>query len=131
MDSDDDKHHFDYKEIVAKESKKDKGKKKKRSSKQIENGTASDEQFRIDLKDDRFSAIFDHADFNVDPSHPNFRKTKSMQEVIKEKQRRILASDSEPSTKKSKSSKGDSSELDSLVRKIQSKKHKARNVKKY
>ena len=100
MDSDDDKEHFDYKEIVKQESKK-KGKKKKRQqdlckgkNPAVEGSSRENkDDFKVDLQDSRFSAVFEHPDYNVDPSHPNFKKTKSMQEVIVEKQRRILKAD--------------------------------------
>ena len=69
MESDDDKDHFDYKEIVKKESKKS----KKRKSKKADNEKEDD--FKIDFNDQRFSAIFKKAEFNVDPSNPNFKKT--------------------------------------------------------
>ena len=45
----------------------------------------------MDLQDERFGAVFESADFNVNPSHPNFKKTKSMQAIVDEKQKRIGA----------------------------------------
>ena len=48
-----------------------------------------DDDFRLDLGDERFGAVFESAEFNVDPSHPNFKKTKSMQAIVDEKQKRI------------------------------------------
>lgn len=85
MDSDDDKEHFDYKEIVKKESKK--SKKRRKQQEKLKN--AQEENFKLDLKDDRFVAVFENADFNIDPSHPNFKKTQSMSDMVEEKQRRI------------------------------------------
>jgi hypothetical protein len=86
MDSDDDKEHFDYKEIVKEDSK---SKKARRKAERKAKDTDKD-NFKLDLQDSRFSAIFDSAEYNVDPSNPNFKKTKSMQEIIEEKQKRIL-----------------------------------------
>ena len=34
--------------------------------------------------------MFENADFNIDPSHPNFKKTQSMSDMVEEKQRRII-----------------------------------------
>ena len=85
MESDDDKDHFDYKDIVKRESKKDKKRKKKKRAAD----DAAEDNFKMDLGDERFSAIFKKAEYNVDPSNPNFKKTKSMQSVIEEKQRRL------------------------------------------
>ncbi len=69
---DDDKEHFDYKNIVKTEKKKKKKKLKK-------NTAVKEDNFKIDVTDERFSAVFDKADYNVDPSNPNFKKTKAMQ----------------------------------------------------
>ena len=84
MDSDDDKQHFDYKDIIKKESKKAKKLRKKleRAKNEVE------ENFKVDLDDNRFSAVFQNADFNVDPSNPNFKATQSMLDIVAEKQKR-------------------------------------------
>jgi len=42
----------------------------------------------VDLNDQRFSAIFHNPEFNVDPSSLHFKKTKSMEDIVEEKQRR-------------------------------------------
>ena len=86
MDSDDDKQHFDYKEIVKKESKRSKKLKKKLAKEK----TDLEENFEVDKDDDRFAAVFQNADYNIDPSHPNFKKTESMLDLVAEKQRRAL-----------------------------------------
>ncbi|CAB4064293.1 unnamed protein product [Lepeophtheirus salmonis] len=93
----DEKNHFDYKEIE-------------------ENGSVQADNFTLDLKDPRFQAIFDDPDYNVDPSHPNFKKTKSMKEIISEKQKRILEldEDSQPVPKR----KAQVSEIDKLVKSV-------------
>jgi hypothetical protein len=85
MDSDDDKQHFDYKEIVKKESKKSKKLKRRLEKAKSE----MEENFKVDLDDERFSAVFQSADYNVDPSHPNFKTTQSMLDIVAEKQRRV------------------------------------------
>jgi hypothetical protein len=97
MESDDEKDHFDFKDIVKNESKKAK-KRKNKAKRDAEKKT--EDTFKIDLSDDRFSAIFKKAEFNVDPSNPNFKKTKSMEAFILEKQRRRgeLGESSRPTT---------------------------------
>ncbi len=101
MDSDDDKAHFDYKEIVKQDSKSKKAKKKALKRKATD-APGTEDNFQVDLKDNRFSAIFDNSEFHVDPSHPNFKKTKSMQKIIEEKQNRILKNDGMGSKKSEK-----------------------------
>ncbi|XP_040568854.1 uncharacterized protein [Lepeophtheirus salmonis] len=113
----DEKNHFDYKEIVKREGNEGKKKKKgKKNHSQEENGSVQADNFTLDLKDPRFQAIFDDPDYNVDPSHPNFKKTKSMKEIISEKQKRILEldEDSQPVPKR----KAQVSEIDKLVKSV-------------
>ena len=41
------------------------------------------------MKDDRFSAIYSSHLFNIDPTAPEFKKTKSTDALLKEKMKRI------------------------------------------
>jgi NUC153 domain len=130
MESDDEKDHFDYKEIVKKESKKSKKRKNKK------NDAEEGDNFKIDLGDERFSAIFKKAEFNVDPSNPNFKKTKSMQAVIEEKQRRLksggdrIQEEMPPPKKKICDSVKSTSTLDQLVHAVKAKSNQMKKMKK-
>lgn len=42
----------------------------------------------MDVKDPRFQAMFTSHLFNLDPSHPSFKKTRATQSFLEEKQRR-------------------------------------------
>ena len=140
MESDDEKDHFDFKDIVKNESKKAK-KRKNKAKRDAEKKT--EDTFKIDLSDDRFSAIFKKAEFNVDPSNPNFKKTKSMEAFIQEKQRRRgeLGESSrpptteEPAKKKVKKDSAlpltkSSSSLDQLVHAVKAKSNRIKINKK-
>ena len=70
MDSDDETGHFDYKEIVKRESKSKK--KQKKLEKKLGKVGQPENDFQLDLEDNRFAAVFQNSDFNVDPSHPSF-----------------------------------------------------------
>ena len=88
MDSDDEKDHFNFKDIVESESKSGKSKKKwKKKKKELE--IPSEDNFNVDVTDDRFSALFNRPEFNIDPTEPGFKKTKNMEKIIGEKQKRI------------------------------------------
>ena len=88
MDSDDEKEHFNFKDIVESETKTGKSKKKwKKKKKEVEIPT--EDNFKVDVTDERFSALFSKAEFNIDPTEPNFKKTKNMEKIIGEKQKRI------------------------------------------
>ena len=86
MDSEDEKNHFDYKEIIKTESKGSKKLKKKMAKAKRE----AEENFKVDVNDERFSAVFSSADYNIDPSHPSFKKTHSMRSIVAEKQKRAV-----------------------------------------
>lgn len=64
--------------------------------------------FQIDVKDDRFSAMYSSHLYNIDPSSQDYRKTKAMDAIIDEKQRRIQNSERDidkPYQRKRKSDK--------------------------
>lgn len=81
MDDKDDKHHFSLKGIMDNEKKTKK--QKKRREKEIVN-----DDFNMDLKDSRFDALFTSHHFAVDPSDPQYRKTKGMESILQERMRR-------------------------------------------
>jgi len=93
MDSDDDKNHFDFKQIRETENKdasKSKKKKWSKKKKKVEESkpTKKEDNFKVDVKDDRFSALYSSASYNIDPSDPNFKRTNAMDDLINEKQKR-------------------------------------------
>ncbi len=49
------------------------------------------EDFDINVHDDRFAAIYSRPEFNIDPSEQNFKKTKGMENLIGEKQKRVAS----------------------------------------
>ena len=127
MDSDDDKAHFDYKDIVKNESKR---KKKRKAEKQ----EVDSDHFQMDLKDPRFSAIFENPKYNVDPSHPGFKKTKAMRSIVEEKQNRMFSNvkgeaEAEPPMKTTKPNVKTSSALLSLADSVASKTKKSEKRK--
>ncbi|CAL8091815.1 unnamed protein product [Orchesella dallaii] len=91
MDDDDNKRHFSLKKIIDNENvskaKKKRNMKKKRKLAEEASDSKNDD-FEIDVGDQRFSALFNSHHYNVDPSDPNFKKTKAMEKIITEKQKR-------------------------------------------
>ncbi|MEQ2273705.1 hypothetical protein XENORESO_007817, partial [Xenotaenia resolanae] len=88
MEDDDDeaKHkHFNYDKIVEQQNLSNKKRKKllKKGEEQLEK-----DNFQVDVSDPRFQAMFTSHLFNLDPSHPSFRKTRATQSILEEKQRR-------------------------------------------
>ncbi|XP_059620703.1 ESF1 homolog [Phlebotomus argentipes] len=93
-DQDDGKAHFSLKKIQSAEAESKKRKRKKllrKSKAQIAEAKANkvaEDDFRIDFKDERFAALFTTPEFNIDPTHPSFKKTRAMEELIGEKLKR-------------------------------------------
>ncbi|XP_028262998.1 ESF1 homolog [Parambassis ranga] len=85
-DAEDSKHkHFNYDKIVEQQNLS-----KKKRKKLLKKGEQplQDDDFQVDVKDPRFQAMFTSHLFNLDPSHPSYRKTKATQSILSEKQRR-------------------------------------------
>ncbi|KAJ2801043.1 pre-rRNA-processing protein esf1, partial [Coemansia guatemalensis] len=73
--------HFDLNEIVKAEKKK--GRKRDKHAK----NTVEDD-FKLDVNDPRFGALFNSHNFAIDPNNPNFKKTKAMKELLSESRKR-------------------------------------------
>ncbi|XP_075557757.1 ESF1 homolog [Dermacentor variabilis] len=93
MDEEDDgKHHFSLKKLLE-ENQAGSNKKRKRKAERKaaqKEGKADGDDFQVDLADPRFSALYDSHHYNIDPTDPHFKKTKGMEVLLTEKQRRRL-----------------------------------------
>ncbi|KAH0612851.1 uncharacterized protein H6S33_009231 [Morchella sextelata] len=85
--------HFDMKQVVKAEKagrhggKKGKGKKRSRQAEEaLEEGMQRG--FEIDVGDERFKAVYERNEFAIDPTNPRFVKTKAMEKLLGERQRR-------------------------------------------
>jgi len=88
VDSDDEKNHFNFKDIVENETKPTKTK-KKWNKKKKEIIKPVEDNFSVDVSDERFGALFTRPEFNIDPTESSFKKTKNMEKIIGEKLKRI------------------------------------------
>lgn len=91
----DNRSHFSLKRIQATEETtkatkmKRKFKQKKMRDIQMEKEKNKvQDDFSLNLTDDRFKAVFHKAEFNIDPTNPQFKKTKNMEVLIQEKLKR-------------------------------------------
>ncbi|KAF8317357.1 hypothetical protein DL93DRAFT_2110555 [Clavulina sp. PMI_390] len=90
--------HFDMKEVIraekaaSKKGKKNRFDKKKRPlNDSMDNDGVLREDgagFAINVADSRFAALHDEPAFAIDPSHPQYKSTKSMSALIQERSRR-------------------------------------------
>ncbi|KAL4833140.1 hypothetical protein H8958_007838 [Nasalis larvatus] len=83
MDEDEDsKKHFNYNKIVEHQNLSKKKKKQLLKKKEL-----IEDDFEVNVSDARFQAMYTSHLFNLDPSDPNFKKTKAMEKILEEKAR--------------------------------------------
>nr|CAD7438965.1 unnamed protein product [Timema bartmani] len=71
-----------------------KTKKITKKNKDIESDDEETKQNKVDVKDDRFEALFSSHHYNIDPADPHYRKTKAMEALKLEKLKRRQQEDS-------------------------------------
>lgn len=130
VDGDEDnRSHFSLKKIQQLEDDtkpckaKRKFKKKKMREIQAEKEKAqAQDDFSLNLKDDRFTAVFSKPEFNIDPTNSQFKKTKNMDALIQEKLKRKPISENkdtdDSSSKRQKLDPAVSAMMKSIKRKI-------------
>merc|ERR1712096_69465 len=83
--------HFDMREVVKRQEQKTKKGNKRRMRKKMKDQKVEEvkeDNFELDLKDDRFSEVFTSSKFAPDPNHPQYKNTENMQKLMKEKRER-------------------------------------------
>lgn len=88
MDQDEDgKKHFNMKQIEE-NATMSKSKRKRLNKKKNVEEEAKEDNFEVNVKDSRFTALFTSHHFNIDPADPHYRKTKGTEALITEKLKR-------------------------------------------
>uniref|UniRef100_A0A8D0ECM7 NUC153 domain-containing protein n=1 Tax=Salvator merianae TaxID=96440 RepID=A0A8D0ECM7_SALMN len=82
-DEEDERRHFNYDKIVEQQNLSKKKKKLLMKKKEL-----LTDDFQVDVADARFQAMYTSHLFNLDPSDPNFKKTKAVEQILEEKARR-------------------------------------------
>ncbi|KAI0160997.1 hypothetical protein GGR52DRAFT_562495 [Hypoxylon sp. FL1284] len=75
--------HFDMNEISRAEKQRSK-KYKKKGKKGVEDHGGLQDGFEMNVKDDRFKAVFDSHEFAIDPSNPKYKATQGMKQLLEE-----------------------------------------------
>lgn len=65
-------------------------------------GGTEEDSFQVDLSDDRFKAVYDSPAFAIDPTASMYKKTKGMEAIIGERQKRRRDGDMERDEKRKK-----------------------------
>ncbi|KAI2466235.1 hypothetical protein F4781DRAFT_406380 [Annulohypoxylon bovei var. microspora] len=79
--------HFNMNEIARAEKLKSK-KFKKKGKKEAEDHGGLQQGFEMDVKDDRFKAVFESHEFAIDPSNPKFKATQGMKQLLDERRKK-------------------------------------------
>lgn len=125
MNEDDNKKHFSLNKIQETENKSKSKKKRKNKNKHVDDNL--DDDFEINTKDERFSALFTSHHFNIDPTDSHYKKTKGMGRLIDEKlKRRCEETVEEIEGKKVKMDKS-KAELNVLVKSVKRKANSFKN----
>ncbi|KAK8397435.1 hypothetical protein O3P69_004879 [Scylla paramamosain] len=121
-----DKRHFNMREIIknsetTKKRRKNKLKKKMLEKKEQKNKALDD--FEVNMNDPRFSELLTSGDYNIDPSHPQFKRTQAMDKLIGEIQRKRMAESGEEVPGAKRPCLGDATqrELSTLVQRVKRK----------
>ncbi|EDN99208.1 hypothetical protein SS1G_14068 [Sclerotinia sclerotiorum 1980 UF-70] len=120
--------HFDIAEIQrAEKAKKKKGKKGKKGEAESKRGGLQ-ENFQMDVGDERFGDVFKNHEYAIDPSNPKFKGTEGMKKLLEEgRRKRGGENDGEIEIKtknkkrKVEGEKEDKADLSSLVEKVRKK----------
>ncbi|CAH1997899.1 unnamed protein product [Acanthoscelides obtectus] len=123
-DDDHNKKHFSLKKIQDNEN--DSKNKKKRRKKGADEEKGNSDDFKVNIEDPRFSAIFTSHHYNIDPTDPHYKKTKGMETLMNEKIKRREGNTEQQIRAKKPQNDGTSknAELRALVKSI---KRKAEN----
>ncbi|XP_062981412.1 ESF1 homolog [Elgaria multicarinata webbii] len=82
-EEEDERRHFNYDKIVEQQNLSKKKKKILMKKKEL-----LTDDFQVNVADARFQAMYTSHLFNLDPSDPNFKKTKAVEKILEEKTRR-------------------------------------------
>ncbi|KAJ2920232.1 hypothetical protein MD484_g144, partial [Candolleomyces efflorescens] len=77
--------HFDFKAVLKAEKG---GKRKKRGKKEKHGEDETQQDFVLDVQDERFQVLHEDHQFAIDPSNPHFKKTKGMSALLDERRKR-------------------------------------------
>ncbi|KAL4071369.1 hypothetical protein V8B97DRAFT_1962956 [Scleroderma yunnanense] len=105
-------------------AKKRRDKKRRDAGKQDEGASdGAEDDFVIDVKDDRFKALHEDHQFAIDPSNPHFKKTKGMVSLLEErsKHQRDRHPTSDDVLAKGPSAKDDERNLHNLAERVKRK----------
>ena len=104
LDEEEDKKHFHLKEILQREKDEKSKRKRKKMGKAAADKKKVEDDFELNVSDPRFGALYSSHLYSLDPSDPNFKRTKATQAIIEESQKRHKNTDTTGSVNKTTAS---------------------------
>ncbi|KAK6350232.1 pre-rRNA-processing protein esf1 [Orbilia brochopaga] len=95
--------HFNMNDILKREKlAKLKGKAAKRMAKKrgVKEAEGLQDDYKMDVNDPRFSAIYEKTEFAIDPTNPRYKKTQAMEKVMEERRKRRAGDEGSSGKKK-------------------------------
>ncbi|KAL2917909.1 pre-rRNA-processing protein esf1 [Polyrhizophydium stewartii] len=84
--------HFDMKAVLQEEKQSKRKQRGKKGKKGKEAGDVQDD-FEVDVADPRFSAVLENHQFAIDPTNPQFRRTKGMDTILRKRREQHAQAD--------------------------------------
>ncbi|CAM1503306.1 Fc.00g080820.m01.CDS01 [Cosmosporella sp. VM-42] len=95
--------HFDMNEILrAEKQKRKKAKAKGKKGKEKATRGGLQEDFEMDVEDNRFKAVFESHEFAIDPSNPKFKATEGMKKLLEEGRKKRRSGEEDGEERRSK-----------------------------
>ena len=90
-DGADGKQHYHLSQLIKANKPNSKAKPNSNPTQQPTSSTAdAANEWQVDVSDPRFAAMYERADYSIDPTHPAYKPTREMERVMAERQRRRL-----------------------------------------
>ncbi|OWF52313.1 ESF1 homolog [Mizuhopecten yessoensis] len=87
-EKEDDRHHFSLNDLVKDNTTTKKKKRKFKKKDLLKSKTKSEDDFKVDVGDERFTAMYSSHVYNLDPTAPEYKRTKGMEAIVEEKLQR-------------------------------------------
>ena len=117
------KAHFNMNEIMRSEKEKTKKSRYQNTKKIVI------DEFKPNLNDSRFAEVFEDHAFAIDPTQSEYKETKAMKEIIKERSKRSNNSKTQNKKRKNPDSKDECNQHSSISNMVKKLKSKSKNTK--
>lgn len=115
-EKEDDRRHFNLKDLVEENTTKKKKKKKFKKKDLLKDKVKSEDDFKVNVEDERFTAMYSSHMYNLDPTAPEYKRTKGMEAIVNEKLKRSKHHRDQSGSSRKRDNQGDVTEPPSKVK---------------